>query len=140
MLPIDALRMRLERILDESLAEYPDIKLSPADKVKLLSEWEDEMSKTCASVQELFDAMDLDKIIIDRVIVEYQAIEVYYDGHFIDEEEAYLMELFQNTLDFYDALLAYKVKRDECHRILREFDEAFKIGISHALHGSSLST
>lgn len=149
----------LEQVMDESLAQYPDIKLSDADKVKLLSEWvscvfflllfgshsntrlqDDEVSKTCDSVQEIFDALDLDKINIDRIAVEYEAIRAYYGRHCIHQEEDLLIEMLQKTLELRDVVTAFKDKRDEVNRILGELEEAFKFRISHGLHGSSLST
>ncbi|CAG7560077.1 unnamed protein product [Fusarium equiseti] len=140
MLSADALKIRLEQVMDESLAQYPDIKLSDADKVKLLSEWDDEVSKSCASVEEIFDALALDKIIIDRLTLEYEAIRAYYGGHCIHQEEDLLIAMFQKTLELRDVVIGFKAKRDEANRILGELEEAFKFKISHGLHGSSLST
>ncbi|RFN50592.1 hypothetical protein FIE12Z_5157 [Fusarium flagelliforme] len=140
MLPTDALKTRLEQIMDESLTQYPDIELSDADKVKLLSEWDDEVSKTCAFVQEIVDALALDKINIDRLTLEYEVIRVYYGEHCIHQEASLLIEMLQKTLELRDVVTAFKAKRDEVNRILGELEEAFKFRISHGLHGSSLST
>ncbi|KAJ4122697.1 hypothetical protein NW768_010134 [Fusarium equiseti] len=79
-------------------------------------------------------------VLCSGLLPGYQPIQEYYDGHFIDEEEAYLTEILQKTLELQEAVLAFKAKRDECNRILGELEEAFKFRISHRLHVANQKT
>ncbi|RBR20940.1 uncharacterized protein FIESC28_05092 [Fusarium coffeatum] len=134
------LKNRLARVLDASLDQYPGIELSDADKVEILSSWDAEVSKTCVSVQEIFSAMDVIKIVIEIIDEEQKDIEQYYAGHSIQYHMAYLLELDENLWELYWAVIAFTVQVEDRDRVLRELDEAFWFEISYNLHGSSLSS
>lgn len=99
------------------------------------------MFETCASVQEIFNAIVDDMINGDRIALELEVIQERYAGPLsVDQLRGFIIAMLRKIYAYHMVELAVRAKLANLNRVLHELDEAFWFEVFYNIHVSFLSS